>query len=175
MFGESIFGISPIAEATALAQIISVNSSISYESISSVAVAQGFVLNVDSSTQNESILGNILIVYTPPPGISAQDKIDIISGVWQYIDRQLTAPSGLTTAQEAKIDAIPSNVWNDSVATQLKADISFIKDTEGGKWEIINNQMIFYQSDNATEVARFNLFDKLGNPSSDTVYKRERV
>lgn len=44
-----------------------------------------------------------------------------------------------------------------------------------GKWEIVNNQMIFYKSDNTTEIKRFNLFDLDGNPAVDNVYKRERV
>jgi len=35
--------------------------------------------------------------------------------------------------------------------------------------------MIFYKSDNETEVCRFNLFDKDGNPAMERIYKRERV
>jgi hypothetical protein len=35
--------------------------------------------------------------------------------------------------------------------------------------------MIFYASDNITEVARFNLFDKTGTPSGDNVYERVRT
>jgi len=61
------------------------------------------------------------------------------------------------------------------VMRSIDENSEFIKDIEGGKWEIINNQMIFYKSDNTTEVARFNLFDKNGNPSEIDLYKRERV
>jgi hypothetical protein len=53
--------------------------------------------------------------------------------------------------------------------------VEFNKDIEGGKWEIVNNQMIFYKEDNTTEVARFNLFDSAGNPTSTNVSRRERV
>lgn len=40
----------------------------------------------------------------------------------------------------------------------VSSGVTFIKDIEGGRWKIINNQMIFYKADNSTEVARFNLF-----------------
>lgn len=53
--------------------------------------------------------------------------------------------------------------------------ISDLTDEIGGKWEITGNQMIFYESDNVTEVMRFNLFDEDGNPAMTNVYKRERV
>lgn len=53
--------------------------------------------------------------------------------------------------------------------TQFNYDIS------GGRWRIVGNQMIFYRSDNATEVVRFNLFDDLGAPSMDAVFERVKV
>lgn len=53
-------------------------------------------------------------------------------------------------------------------------DVKFLRDIEGGRWKIISNQMIFYKEDNATEVARFNLF-KLGAPSMDSPDERVRV
>lgn len=57
----------------------------------------------------------------------------------------------------------------------IKGDVEFLKNIEGGKWEIVENQMIFYKADNLTEVARFNLFDASGNPAMEKVYKRERL
>lgn len=59
----------------------------------------------------------------------------------------------------------------------LLTDITFIKDIEGGDWERIGVQMIFYKPGGA-EIARFNLFKFDGTPAteSDTeVAKRERV
>ena len=53
--------------------------------------------------------------------------------------------------------------------------IDFIKSIEGGRWKIISNQMIFYKSDNVTEVARFNLLDKDGLPAEKNVMERTRV
>ena len=57
----------------------------------------------------------------------------------------------------------------------LESDLEFIKDIEGGKWEILANQMVFFKSDGVTEIARFNLFDSAGSPSMTEVFKRERV
>ncbi len=54
-------------------------------------------------------------------------------------------------------------------------DLAFIKNIDNGKWEVVDNQMIFYKPDNATEIARFNLFDADGNPAIDNIYKREKV
>jgi hypothetical protein len=65
-----------------------------------------------------------------------------------------------------------------TVALELVAeDITFIKDIEGGMWKIdrVTKQMIFYKSDNDTEVARFNLLDMNDSPSVDLIYKRSRV
>ena len=53
--------------------------------------------------------------------------------------------------------------------------MDFMKNIEGGKWQITGNQMIFYKSDNTTEVCRFNLFDSDGDASMVNVFKRERV
>lgn len=57
----------------------------------------------------------------------------------------------------------------------LATFLDFIKEIEGGKWEIVNNQMIFYKDDNSTEIARFNLYDDDGDPTMTKPYKRERV
>jgi hypothetical protein len=65
-------------------------------------------------------------------------------------------------------------VWEYSSAITLLSNIEFIKDIEGGKWEIINDQMIFYKADNVTEVARFDLKDIAGNATSSNPMKRVR-
>jgi len=53
---------------------------------------------------------------------------------------------------------------DDNVVSVL-SDTDFIKEIEGGKWEIVGSQMVFYKSDNVTEIARFDLsYDVDGNP-----------
>lgn len=65
--------------------------------------------------------------------------------------------------------------FHHSDGEQVVSDASFAKDIEGGKWEIVGTQMIFYKDDNTTEIARYNLFDVNGTQSTTDVYKRERV
>lgn len=59
----------------------------------------------------------------------------------------------------------------------LETDIQFLIDVAGGRWKIDEavNQMIFYKSDNTTEVARFNLFDINGTATTRNVFERVRV
>lgn len=94
-------------------------------------------------------------------------KIDIID---TNIDNMSTALSDVPTTSENA-----NAVWQHATATQLLLNVAFIKDIEGGKWAIVNNQMIFYKSDNSTEVARFNLYNSSNAPSSENVTRRERV
>jgi hypothetical protein len=63
------------------------------------------------------------------------------------------------------------------VDTFLWDDVTFLKNIEGGRWKIDdeNNQMIFYEGDNETEIARFDLLDQAGNPSVTNVFERRRV
>lgn len=59
--------------------------------------------------------------------------------------------------------------------TDILAYAEFINNIEGGRWRIVNNQMIFYKSDNTTEVARFNLYDSDGQPATENVFERQRA
>ena len=53
--------------------------------------------------------------------------------------------------------------------------LTFLKDIEGGKWQIVGNQMVFYNQTGDEVVATFNLFNNAGNPAMTNIYKRERV
>jgi hypothetical protein len=66
----------------------------------------------------------------------------------------------------------PSSV-KDAVWSDPRAELLY--NMEGGRWRMVGNQMIFYEDDNVTEVARFNLFDSAGNPTMTNVYDRQRV
>ena len=68
-----------------------------------------------------------------------------------------------TTAIQAKTDTIN---WT---------DVDFIKAIEGGRWKIESNQMVFYDADNITEVARFDLKNKQGVAADTDVFERTRV
>lgn len=89
----------------------------------------------------------------------------LIASIWAYATRILTAGT-----KDTEIDAIKAKT--DTIDW---TDITFLKDIEGGRWRIIENQMIFYKSDNTTEVARFNLFNISGVASQRNIYDRQRV
>lgn len=57
----------------------------------------------------------------------------------------------------------------------IKIDLATLGQIEGGKWKIVGTQMIFYEDDNTTEIMRFDLYDKFGNPSDTNVFWREKV
>jgi len=49
-----------------------------------------------------------------------------------------------------------------------------IYNIEFGNWEIKDNKMYFYDTDNNI-LAEFNLYDEKGNPTSESVFLRERI
>jgi hypothetical protein len=57
----------------------------------------------------------------------------------------------------------------------ISEDINYLKQKESGKWEIKNNQLIYYDADGVTPLKVFNLYGKDGNPTSDNPYKRVPV
>jgi len=57
----------------------------------------------------------------------------------------------------------------------LRQILEFLKSVEGGRWKIENNQMIFYDEDNVTEIMRFDLYDENGEPTMRNVFERKRV
>lgn len=67
-------------------------------------------------------------------------------------------------------------IFNEDLES-IAANVNFIKDIEGGRWKIdsTRNEMIFFQDDNETEIARFKLLDNKGNPSSQAVFERLRI
>lgn len=82
---------------------------------------------------------------------------------------------GLPAAGEIA-DAVADEALSEhTTAGSLGAAIRFIHQIEGGRWQIADNQMIFYDADNETEIARFNLFDSGGDPTVTDVFDRQRV
>jgi hypothetical protein len=80
------------------------------------------------------------------------------------------APAGeYDTELDATISSrAPANEY-DAILATMSGDITFIKDIEGGRWHLTGGQMIFYEDDNVTEVARFDItLDGSNNPIERT-------
>lgn len=60
---------------------------------------------------------------------------------------------------------------------EIKIDQKMARYIHTGRWEIEqkNAQMVFYQDDNSTEIARFDLFDRNGKKSIDELFQRKLV
>jgi hypothetical protein len=98
-----------------------------------------------------------------------------VAGLWLLeVSNATYMPEGASEIYFVRAADIALDGEYDSVISTLQTDVTFIKDIEGGKWEITNDQMIFYKSDNTTEVARFNLY-KDGVLEQNSPDRRDRV
>ena len=125
-------------------------------------------------------------VELSPPNNGVLSESTVASGIYKkdinistagtYVC-YITSPGIPTITKDIIVDAesVADSVWSDTTAVNLLADIEFIKDVEGGRWKIINNQLIFYKDDNITQIAVFNLYDKNNNPAETNVYERVRL
>lgn len=98
------------------------------------------------------------------------------SGKWYY-SWSSTIVVGEYIVEHTVTDnaSVVYKIYENLTVGYLQSDVQFLLDVEGGKWQIVANQMIFYKQDGITEVMRFNLFDSSGNPTMDAVAKRVRV
>tara|TARA_B100001093_G_scaffold519938_1_gene611561 strand:+ start:822 stop:1241 length:420 start_codon:yes stop_codon:yes gene_type:complete len=60
---------------------------------------------------------------------------------------------------------------------EIKMDQKMARFIHTGRWQIDenNNQMIFYEDDNVTEIARYDLKDRNGSASITEIFERTRV
>ncbi|HNR90706.1 MAG TPA: hypothetical protein PKM65_20385 [Spirochaetota bacterium] len=62
-----------------------------------------------------------------------------------------------------------------AATTAIIGDTTFLRDMEGGKWELsLPNDLKFYKSDNTTLVAHFKCYNDTGLPAIDNVTRVER-
>lgn len=62
-----------------------------------------------------------------------------------------------------------------NVVTTIQDSVEIIRQFTEGRWKIENNQMLFYDKDNVTLIATFDLFDAFGVPTEDAVFERVRT
>ncbi len=112
--------------------------------------------------------------------VDAQVMTEIGNGWYKYdyvsasnTEDYVGVSDSITLAGPERYAPIATSIQGN--VASLQTDITFLKDIDSGKWEITENQMIFYKADGTTEVARFNLFDASGHPAMTEIYKREVV
>ncbi len=103
---------------------------------------------------------------------NVEENNPLISDI--YVDTQFV--TGAVSDIAVVVDAVYSDIGVvTGTLNVVQADVEFIRHIEGGRWRIVNDQMIFYKADNSTEVARFDLYDQFGAPNSETVFERRRA
>lgn len=92
--------------------------------------------------------------------------------------------AGCTVDVDAALtnEFIAKHVWAEIVSENVKSGsfgelLNFVYCMEGGRWKIDTTlkQMIFYEDNNVTEVARFDLKDAFGDPAFENVFERVRA
>jgi hypothetical protein len=109
-----------------------------------------------------------------------------------------SSPSvGSAAASKTYVDNIVSNIsWKEPVAVRkmgadgatmvgaeelvvedvaLQDDLLIVKKVETGRWNIENNQMIFYDDDGVTPILTCNLYDLAGLPANNDIYERDPI
>jgi hypothetical protein len=73
-----------------------------------------------------------------------------------------------------QIDSVLSTVHGSGTwdVTSIAADIATIKQIETGRWKIVNNQFIIYDSDNTSTLYAFDLKDSSGDPTETDPVER---
>ena len=122
--------------------------------------------NVYSKSVTLTTAGEYYVTYTTPAGY--EDAIDIIA-VKDYADYKATV-TGM--ALEATSQLIKTETDKISSLVLDSAKIEKILQMETGRWKITANTMVFYEDDNLTEVATFDLYDASGNPTMTDVVER---
>ena len=135
-----------------------------------IAAIDSKVVVVDNVVDSNAVNISAIKAKTDSLTFTTPNKIDTdvdLSG----IDTKLDTNNAKATSIESKLDGAIVTI------DLTKVDTAFIKAIEGGRWKIDTalNQMVFYDDDNTTEIARYDLKDADGNPVSDSVYERIKV
>lgn len=99
-------------------------------------------------------------------------ELDAIGIIIEKLADNIQAIIGSLADVKAETDKIP-DIKAD--VSRIIVDVEILKNILDGRWKIENNQMIFYKSDNETEIMRFNLFNAAGVPAMLNVFERKRI
>jgi hypothetical protein len=102
------------------------------------------------------------------------DTLNTLSSQVDSVQSDLNNPD----QYKADVSGIADDVWVNAIAVQLATDMTFVKNIEGGRWRIVDSEMIFYDSSGEVEIARFALFEVDGTTPAtrpEDMYERRRV
>jgi len=144
-------------------------------------MADYIVVNFEENGVLQTGLEPTITIYTVSGGsavVSAAAMTEIGStGVYQYLFSTRDVAVDYVFVCDGTDSLDDHNRYKTGIVPADNADLLFINNIESGAWHRTGTQMIFYKSDNVTEVARFNLYKIDGSLASETeeVFKRVRV
>ena len=100
------------------------------------------------------------------------------SNTWRYVWTPVALPVGQYFAESALEDSDgATHVDAEGIVVEdfaLQVDVALIREVELGRWKIdaVTDEMIFYEQDNATEIARFDLKNLGGLPDHINIFER---
>jgi len=105
---------------------------------------------------------------------------------WRYIWEPVSLAAGEYTVEyilvddEAETITLAEELTVKDIATQTtlvltQTDLTLVKQVQVGRWQLVNNQMIFYDSDNTTPILTFDCVDDSATPSMSNVFQRTPV
>jgi len=131
------------------------------------------VRTLDDASLNPPKIGQLL-ESTVASGVYVTTlSIDTPGDYYCYVTCSGYAP----VVAEIKVEefSVAEQIWQHQKALELIDNINFIKAIESGAWKISNNKMFFFDEDNTTETAIFDLFNKYNIPAEVKVYERRRL
>jgi hypothetical protein len=151
----------------------------------SQVVLQAITKNVDGTPKTSLNSAQVRVYHVNAAGAEVEDLalttlVQVgASNTWRYRWEPSTLDVGHYFAEYALEDTDGvSFVDTEDVVVQdfaLQVDVEFVKQMGAGKWEIVNNQMVFYDTAGG-EILRFNLFDINDLPTNGiNMFKREPV
>lgn len=144
------------------------------------------VRNVDFGQTQANITGSSGVGYTLLDVTGSVYQSRTTSGVYQLVSGSGIYAAYVTFPDDWKGQILwdTGTVITGTCGTQYAVEdydylennpkTDSIYDIEHGRWRIVGDEMIFYKEDNVTEVARFDLYDENGLPTSDAVFERVR-
>jgi len=122
----------------------------------------GWRVRPQEANGTTKITGNLLVQGGGDPVVQTVGNWNALVSIESpFAAQAISVGSGLTASQDASLAAIES-------AAQYSAD------TDGGKWEYVGTQMIYYKPD-GTLLATFNMFDANGVLTADPAMAYKRV
>lgn len=89
-----------------------------------------------------------------------------------YIALWEVTVDGVQIARQKEYQVIDSDT---TIISTINTNLVHLKQSVQGRWKILNNQLIFYDSDETTPLLTYNLKDAAGDPTSTNPVERAVV